>query len=264
MELAVIARIQAALQRAASVLSRFVPGAVEVEYKAGHSPVTEADRAVDEAVRTVLLQDGEGWLSEETADNPERLNKKYLWLVDPLDGTREFLQGIPEWCVSIAWVQDGEALAGGILNPATGETFLGSRNTGVKRNGLPAGVSPRKELAGALVLGSRSEFNRGEWKQFQDGSLVLRPVGSVAYKLALVAAGLADATWTLVPKHEWDVAAGTALVQAAGGIVRNLDGSPVTFNSHKPLLPGLIAAGPNLYSEISRLLKVPTVAGMGV
>jgi myo-inositol-1(or 4)-monophosphatase len=253
----VLARIQSALNHAASVLTRFTPGAVEVEYKAGHDPVTEADRAVDEAVRTVLLQDGEGWLSEETADNLDRLDKKCLWVVDPLDGTREFVQGIPEWCVSIAWVQDGEALAGGILNPATGETFLGSRNTGVKRNGLPARVSLRRELPGALVLGSRSEFNRGEWKKFQDGSLVLRPVGSVAYKLALVAAGLADATWTLVPKHEWDVAAGTALVQAAGGIVRNLDGSPVTFNSHKPLLPGLIAAGPNLYSEISHVLKIP-------
>jgi myo-inositol-1(or 4)-monophosphatase len=262
-ESALLARIQAALQRAASVLSRFTPGAVAVEYKAGHDPVTEADRALDEALRAALLQDGEGWLSEETADDLARLNKERLWVVDPLDGTREFVQGIPEWCVSIAWVQDGQAIAGGILNPATGETFLGSRSTGVKRNGVSASVSPRKELQGALVLGSRSEFNRGEWKPFQDGSLVLRPVGSVAYKLALVAAGLADATWTLVPKHEWDVAAGTALVQAVGGIVRNLDGSPVTFNCRKPWLPGLIASGPNLYPEISRLLKVPTVAGMG-
>jgi myo-inositol-1(or 4)-monophosphatase len=262
-ESAVLVRIQAALERAAAVLRRFAPGAVEVEYKAGHDPVTEADRAVDEALRAVLLQDGEGWLSEETADDLERLNRPRVWVVDPLDGTREFVQGIPEWSVSIAWVQNGEALAGGILNPATGETFLGSRNTGVKRNGLAVQVSPRKELPGALVLGSRSEFKRGEWKQFQDGSLVLRPVGSVAYKLALVAAGLADATWTLVPKHEWDVAAGTALVQAAGGVVRNLDGTPVTFNSRKPWLPGLIAAGPSLFPEISRLLKIQAPAGMG-
>ena len=234
-----------------------------MEYKAGHDPVTEADRAVDAALRSILLQDGEGWLSEETADDLTRLGKDRLWVVDPLDGTREFVQGIPEWCVSIAWVWDGEAVAGGILNPATGETIVGSRATGVKRNGVAVQVSPRKELSGALVLGSRSEFNRGEWKPFQDGSLTLRPVGSVAYKLALVAAGLADATWTLVPKHEWDVAAGTALVQAAGGVVRNLDGSAVAFNARKPWLPGLIAAGPNLYPEISRLLKVPAIAGMG-
>ncbi len=263
-ESAVLARVTAALERASSVLSRFTPGAVEVEYKAGHDPVTEADRAVDEALRTILLHDDEGWLSEETADDLARLKKQRLWVVDPLDGTREFVQGIPEWCVSIAWVQDGEAIAGGILNPATGETFLGSRSTGVQKNGVPARVSLLSELPGAMVLGSRSEFKRGEWQQFQDGSLVLRPVGSVAYKLALVAAGLADATWTLVPKHEWDVAAGTALVQAAGGIVRNLDGSSVRFNQPKPWLPGLIAAGPNLYPTISRLLKVPTVAGMGV
>jgi myo-inositol-1(or 4)-monophosphatase len=260
-ESAVLARIQTALERAAVVLSRFTPGAVNVEYKAGHDPVTEADRAVDEAIRMVLLQDSEGWLSEETADDLKRLDRERLWVVDPLDGTREFVEGIPEWCVSIAWVQNGQGLAGGILNPATRETFLGSRSTGVKRNGVPAQVSPRKQLPGSLVLGSRSEFKRGEWKQFQDGSLVLRPVGSVAYKLALVAAGLADATWTLVPKHEWDVAAGASLVQAAGGIVRNLDGSPIVFNQRRPLLPGLIAAGPNLYSEISHLLKISATAG---
>jgi myo-inositol-1(or 4)-monophosphatase len=260
-ESVVVARIQAALEHSAYVLRRFTPGAVEVEYKAGHDPVTEADRALDAALRSALLQDGEGWLSEETADDLGRLNRQALWVVDPLDGTREFVQGIPEWCVSVAWVYDGQAIAGGILNPATGETFLGSQATGVTRNGVPVQVSPRQVLPGALVLGSRSEFNRGEWKQFQDGSLVLRPVGSVAYKLALVAAGLADATWTLVPKHEWDVAAGTALVQAAGGIVRNLDGSPVAFNRRKPWLPGLIAAGPKLYSEISHLLKLSVSAG---
>ena len=263
LESAVLARIQVALGRAASILSRFTPGAVEVEYKSGRDPVTEADRALDAALRSILLQEDEGWLSEETADDLARLNKSQTWVVDPLDGTREFVQGIPEWCVSIAWVRDGDAVAGGILNPATGEIILGSRGTGVERNGVPVRVSPRKELPGALVLGSRSEFNRGEWKPFQDGSLVLRPVGSVAYKLALVAAGLADATWTLVPKHEWDVAAGTALVQAAGGIVRKLDGSPVSFNKRKPWLSGLVAAGPELYPQISRLLKTPAAANSG-
>lgn len=262
-EAEVLIRIENALECATSVLNRFTPGAVEVEYKSGHDPVTEADRAVDGALRTALLRDGEGWLSEETADSPARLQNDCLWVVDPLDGTREFVQGIPEWCVSIAWVQDGQAVVGGILNPATGETIIGSRSTGVKRNGIPVRVSARQELPGALVLGSRSEFKRGEWKPFQDGSLELRAVGSVAYKLALVAAGLADATWTLVPKHEWDIAAGTALVQAAGGMVRNLDGSPVIFNQPKPWLPGLIAAGPDLYPEISRLLRVPAAAGMG-
>jgi len=263
LETEVLARIRTALERAAEVVARFTPGAIAVEYKNGYDPVTEADRALDAALRDVLLQDGEGWLSEETADDQARLGKERLWVVDPLDGTREFVQGIPEWCISIAWIQAGEAVAGGILNPATSELFLGSRATGVTRNGVPVHVSRRPALAGALVLGSRSEFKRGEWKPFQDGSLELRPVGSVAYKLALVAAGLADATWTLVPKNEWDVAAGTALVQAAGGIVRNLDSSPVTFNRSNPLLPGLIAAGPTLYPEISRLLNIASPATLG-
>src|SRR5690348_1968148 len=256
-------RIQSALEAARQVFARFAVGAIEAEYKAGHDPVTDADKAIDAILRQELLRNGEGWLSEESVDDPSRLEKSRVWIVDPLDGTREFIAGIPEFCVSVAMVEGGIPVAGGICNPATNEIFLGSLDSGVTYNGKPARTSQRTQLEGALVLASRSETKRGEWKRFQK-RLNIRPIGSVAYKLALVAAGLADATFTLSPKHEWDIAAGTALVQAAGGIVRNLDGSPVAFNRREPWLRGLIAAGPGLYSEISRLLKLPTVAGMGV
>jgi myo-inositol-1(or 4)-monophosphatase len=95
----ILQRIQAALNAASQIFERFTPGAVETEYKAGHDPVTEADRAVDAVLRENLLRDGEGWLSEETADNPLRLDKTRVWIVDPLDGTREFVKGLPEFCV---------------------------------------------------------------------------------------------------------------------------------------------------------------------
>ncbi len=95
-------RIHAALEAAREVLNRFTPGAIEAEYKVGHDPVTEADRAVDDILRRTLLRSGEGWLSEETVDDFTRLDKQRVWVVDPLDGTREFVQGIPEFCVSIA------------------------------------------------------------------------------------------------------------------------------------------------------------------
>ena len=111
-------RIHAALEAAREVLNRFTPGAIEAEYKAGHDPVTEADRAVDEVLKQKLLRDGEGWLSEETVDDFTRLDKERVWVVDPLDGTREFVQGIPEFCVSIAMVENGVPVAGGICNPA--------------------------------------------------------------------------------------------------------------------------------------------------
>jgi myo-inositol-1(or 4)-monophosphatase len=242
----ILRRIQAALDAAREVFTRFTPGAVATEYKAGHDPVTEADRAVDAVLRQNLLRDGEGWLSEETADNPSRLDKQRVWIVDPLDGTREFVLGLPEFCVSIGFIENGKPVVGGIYNPATQETFLGSIDSGVLYNGKPARASQRTSLDGARVLASRSEVKRGEWKQFENGPFKVQAMGSVAYKLALVAAGLADVTFTLTPKNEWDVAAGAALVLSAGGFVATLDNAPLRCNNRNPLISGLLASGPNL------------------
>ena len=152
-------------------LAGFTLGSIEAEYKAGHDPVTEADKAVDAALREELLRDGEGWLSEESADDLSRLEKRDVWIVDPLDGTREFIAGIPEFCVSVAMVEDGIPVAGGMCNPATNEIFLGSLDSGVTYNGNPVHASQRKSLKGALVLASRSETKRGEWKRFEKGLL---------------------------------------------------------------------------------------------
>jgi len=250
----VLRRIEEALDAAAEAVAVFIPGQTHAEYKAGHDPVTEADRTANRVLREILVRHGEGWLSEESADDLERLNRELVWVVDPVDGTREFVQGIPEWCISIGLVERGRAVAGGILNPSTGEKIVGSLGGGVTCNGEPVRASERGTLAGALVLGSRSEAKRGEWKRFEGAPFRVRNVGSVAYKLGLVAAGKADATWTLVPKNEWDVAAGTALVLAAGGFVRRLEGEPPTFNNRSPLMTGLIAGGENLRAEIDALL----------
>ena len=247
-------RIHAALEEARTVLNRFTPGAIEAQYKVGTDPVTEADHAVDAVLKKNLLRPGEGWLSEETVDDFTRLDKECVWVVDPLDGTREFVQGIPEFCVSIAMVRNGVPVAGGICNPATNELILGSRDTGVTYNGKPAQPSQRKDLHGALVLASRSEVKRGEWKQFESAEFNIRPMGSVAYKLGLVSAGLADLTFTLVPKNEWDVAAGAALVESAGGWVLKLDNTPLRCNQQNPLISGLLAGGPFLRDPLLAML----------
>ena len=250
----ILNRIAAALAAARGVFSRFTPGAIDAEFKAGHDPVTEADRAIDAVLRQNLLRDGEGWLSEESVDDPSRLAKSHVWVVDPLDGTREFVEGIPEFCVSIGFVEDGRPVAGGICNPATSETFIGAIDSGVLYNGEPAWPTSRTSLDGAVVLASRSEVKRGEWKQFENGPLHIKAMGSVAYKLALVSAGLADITFTLTPKNEWDVAAGAALVLSAGGFVTTLENTPFRANNRNPLLSGLIASGPHLRRELLALL----------
>ena len=243
-------RIAAALAAAGALVSRFTPGEVASRKKAGGDPVTEADTLIDALLKERLLAEGEGWLSEETEDDLARLTAPRVWVVDPLDGTREFVLGIPEWSISVALVVDGEPVAGGIANPATGETFLGARGHGVTVNGVPAALSARPALAGAQVLASRSEVKHGLWQVFDDAPYRVVPMGSVAYKLARVAAGLSDATWTLVPKHEWDVAAGVALMHAAGGATRAGSPAEERFNRPRPLLTRLIAAPPQLMDEI--------------
>jgi myo-inositol-1(or 4)-monophosphatase len=251
----ILERIHSALEASRKVFARFTPGAIEADYKVGHDPVTEADRALDAVLRKELLRSGEGWLSEESVDDPIRLQCSRVWVVDPLDGTREFVQGIPEFCVSIGYVENGRPVAGGICNPATNETFLGSVESGVTYNGKPAQSSQRNTLDGALVLASRSEVKRGEWKAFENSGFKIRPMGSVAYKLALVSAGLADVTFTLTPKNEWDVVAGAALVQSAGGFVSTLEKTNLIANRRDPLLSGLLASGPHLKDKLFCLVE---------
>jgi len=244
-----LARIHDALAAAAEAVRPFTPGAVDYDEKSSRGdPVTAADLAVDRVLREILPRPGEGWLSEETADSPERLKHSRVWVVDPLDGTREFVDGIPEWCISVGLIEAGEPVAGGIYAPPVDLLVVGSVETGVTRNGEPAGMTGRGGLDGASILASRSEWKRGEWDRY-DGSFDVVPCGSVAYKLAQTSVGMADGTWTLVPKHEWDVAAGAALVIAAGGTLLHADGSRPRWNQPRPKLPNFLAGSAGLLEE---------------
>ena len=237
----ILERIEEGLRAAEGALEKYTPGQIAARAKAGGDPVTEADIEVNSKLHEILPRAGEGWLSEETKDDQARLECRNVWVVDPIDGTREFVMGLPEWCISIGWVEDGRAVAGGILNPAAGHLILGSLETGVTLNGQPVQPRDTSSLAQADVLASRSEVERGEWEQYEGREFTVTAMGSVAYKLGRVAAGLADATWTLVPKHEWDVAAGSALVEASGGRLFIPTSETLGFNRAHPKRPGLVA-----------------------
>lgn len=248
-------RIETAVAAGTDALKAFTPGRIASTLKDGGDPVTEADKVLDTILKDALLRDGEGWLSEETVDDQTRLNKARVWIVDPIDGTREFIQGIPEWCISIAYVVNGRPEAAGICNPAAGQTFLGTRDGGVTLNRQPVTIGAKAALSGATVLASRSEIKRGEWNVFEGTGLNIIPAGSVAYKMAAVAAGLYDMTFTLMPKNEWDVAAGWLLVEAAGGIVLDKNGRIRQFNQPDPLLPGCYAMNTALMQQIRQITE---------
>lgn len=251
-----VARISRALEAAAVVLMRHADQKMVVNYKSAHHPVTAADLEADAVLREMLPGPGEGWLSEETVDNPSRLECQRIWVVDPLDGTREFVRRIPEWSISIALVEDGVAVAGGICNPIQGQTILGSTETGLTFNGEPVLPRPLRATAGAVVLASRSEYSRGEWQWVEDRGITVKPVGSVAYKLGLVAAGLADATWSLSPKNEWDIAAGAALLAAVSGTLTDGAGKTMRFNQKTTVRPqvwGFSAAAEAMLGDLRSL-----------
>ncbi len=211
-------------------------GGVEASSKEDLSPVTRADREADSLLKLELLRLAPvAWLSEETADNPERLAQERLWVVDPLDGTKEFMKGLPEYSVAVALVEHGEPVLGVVHNPVTGDTFSAARGLGAYRNGSPIQVRE-----GNRILASRSETARGEFEPFESAWDV-RPIGSIELKLALVAAGEAAVTFSRGPKHEWDVCAGALIVTEAGGLATDVFGGPLHYNRAFPKVKGILA-----------------------
>jgi myo-inositol-1(or 4)-monophosphatase len=172
------------LRAATGIATLYSPETCDVRDRGGRDVVTEVDRRLGDELRNRLLRDGEGWLSEEDHDDRSRLSCDIVWVVDPLDGTREFVDGIPEWCISIGLVESGIAIAGGTSNPATGELFLGALDCGVTYNGTLVHASERLTLEDARILASRSEYKRGEWQRFEGSGFTVQPMGSVAYKLS--------------------------------------------------------------------------------
>jgi myo-inositol-1(or 4)-monophosphatase len=230
----------------------------EIDQKGKDNPVTTADLDADHEIKSLLRArfPEYGWLSEETADNPDRLSCHRVWIVDPLDGTKEFIKGIPEFVIAIALAEEGHPILGVTYNPIKREMFWCAQGSGCYMDSRPVHVTSTPALEHATVLASRSETSRGEWKSYE-GKVRVNPIGSVAYKLALVAAGRADATFTRTPKSEWDIASGAALIIEAGGRITDIDGSEMRFNKPSVKLKGFVASNALLHKEIERLVPHP-------
>ncbi|MDA0242649.1 MAG: 3'(2'),5'-bisphosphate nucleotidase CysQ [Chloroflexi bacterium] len=247
--------VVAITREAGDVIKGFYRGAFEVQEKSPDNPVTEADVAADTLLRERLrpLVPHAGWLSEETADNPARLACEWVWVVDPLDGTKEFVLGLPEFSVAVALVRAGEPVLAVVYNPITEDVYAAVRGRGLSHNGLPARVSSQTNLADCVVEASRSERQRGEFAPFEEAVRV-QTMGSIALKLARTAAGQTDATWSRGPKHEWDICAGVLLVEEGGGVVVDLDERPLRFNQSFPKVNGLMATNGALSAAVAGLL----------
>ena len=258
-ELTVATRL--ALEAGALLMERRASG-LEVRYKGIDDPVTQADLEADALIRAGLRAAFplDGLLSEETTDDLERLAHERVWIVDPIDGTSSYAAGRENFAVSIGLAVRGEALLGVVYNPAKKELIAGAVGLGVTLNRVPVTTTRTSSVGDARLLVSSSEWRAG--LNALETRLPIQPISSIAYKLGLVAVGLADGTFTANARFEWDVCAGVALVTAAGGVASLRDGSSIVFNSPNPRLNwGILAAGQGLYAPLLETLKeLPTAA----
>lgn len=218
--------------------------------KSPGSPVCDVDLEVDAFLRERLsaLDPEAGWLSEESLDSSDRIERPRLWVVDPIDGTRDYLRGRPGWCVSVALVEERAPRIGVLDAPARGEHWTAEAGRGAWRNGARLRVSGRSELAGARVPADQlSEADR-------DLVAVARP-NSIALRIALVAAGEADLAATLRWGFEWDIAAAALIAAEAGATVSGALGQPLAFNSVRGEAFGVLAATPSIHAAATERLR---------
>jgi len=247
-------RLDEICQEAGQIALRQWPGhghELESWEKVPGSPVCAADLAVDAFLRRELcaLLPAAGWLSEESVDHPERLARGLCWLVDPIDGTRDYIAGRPGWSVSVALVSAGKPLIGLLVAPARDENWTATAGQGAWLNGRRLAASTRADLPGARVPSESLP------PEDQDLTMVERP-NSIALRIAMVADDRADLVATLRWGFEWDVAAAALIAREAGAAVSDAFGQPLTYNKRDPRAFGVLVTAPAIHrAAVDRLAE---------
>ncbi len=221
----------------------------------GQGPVTEADLEIDRMLKAELLaaRPDYGWLSEESEDGKARLKAERVFIVDPIDGTRAFINGEKTFSHALAVVERGEVVAAVVHVPMLKRTYTATLGGGACCNGAAISVSAQAEMDGATVLTRKPDLSPEHWLAPHGMQHNFRP--SLAYRLCLVAEGRFDAMLTLRPAWEWDVAAGDLIVREAGGAVSTTAGGPTRYNNRLPKLAGMVAGPAKLVENISKALQ---------
>ncbi|GGH11939.1 hypothetical protein GCM10007036_09360 [Alsobacter metallidurans] len=253
----------AAIEGGKLALSFFRHGAAtsaDVSYKDGGSPVTEADLAVDRFLKARLMDLAPhfGWLSEETADDPSRLDRRHVWVVDPIDGTRSFARGDTDWTIALGLVEDGIAVAGFVYAPVQDVMYEALPGGPALRNGAPIRASGHGAIAQARIAGpgpildameaARTPFRR------------MPRIHSLAYRLVHVADGSVDGALASGKAHDWDLAAAHAIVTAAGAVIETPSGVSPTYNRTSTMHEPIAVAGAALAGDLARLLSAGPIA----
>ena len=230
-------------------------GAKSWEKEDGSGLLTEADLAVDNHLKSVLLdaRPDYGWLSEETTDTPDRLEKSRVFIVDPIDGTRSFASGNDVWALSLAVVENGQPVAAALFLPARDEMILATPDSATWNGSILTNLSGIPDEA-AEILAPQNVMNASNWKALPVVNRHFRP--SLAYRFALIANGEFDAMLTFRPAWEWDIAAGVLIATASGCKVTDQHGAELEFNMPDPRASGVIAANPDYHQHLMGLRAI--------
>ena len=255
-----------AAQEAGDIARRFwrqAPAVWDKDHGAG--PVTEADLAVNDFLlaRLAGARPGYGWLSEESPDDPARLAARHCFIIDPIDGTRAFIDGQEGFSHSLAIAREGRVVAAVVHLPVTGLTYAASENGPALLNGAPIHVRDSDEAGQADILTAKASLNPEFWTGGTPPAFRRSFRSSLAWRLCLVAEGRFDAALSLRPTWEWDIAAGSLIAERAGAGVSDMRGLPMRFNRADPRVGGLVVAGPGLHAGIVGRLAVPAVQNSG-
>jgi len=242
--------------REAGLLARSMFGTPVKNWTKGESsPVSEADIAVDRLLyeRLIGAGSGFGWLSEESVDDPARLASRYVWIVDPIDGTRAYLASQPDWAVSVALVENGRPVIACLYAPVTDEFFEATVGKGATRNNISIAVTRGTSLAQARIAGPKSFLER--LAKSAPPFTVMPRTRSLALRLARVAQGEYDVAIAGVDSHDWDLAAADLLVHEAGGALTPFGGGTVAYNCPVPRHGMLVAAGKDRHAALLEIIR---------
>jgi myo-inositol-1(or 4)-monophosphatase len=223
--------------------------------KGNYSPVSEADIAVNDLLKARLIGETSvhGWLSEESVDDDVRLDRRLTWVVDPIDGTRNYIAGREDWALSVALVADGRPVAGAVFAPARDEFFLASLGEGATLNGRPIKVAPGENMERAQLAGPRDLLDAVGLSRL--GAVYVPRIGSLALRLALVSDGRLSAAFAGASSHDWDLAAADLLVHEAGGRMTTLKGDTLRYNQRQLVHDVLVAAGESRHAWLVTHLR---------
>lgn len=221
------------------------------------SLVSKADIEVNDLLNKLLKNKNPefGWLSEENEDDKSRLNKKITFVVDPLDGTKAFLEGKKEFSISVAIVKNGLPISGIVFSPSTGEIFEAEKNKGSWRNNKKVIISNYKKLEKCKMIAFKPMFSHPAWKKPWP-KMDVENRNSIAYRMALVASGQYDAMMALNSKNDWDIAAGDLLISEAGGNVTLHTSKKIIYNTENTKKPSVIGANKAIHEKIIKRVKM--------